>query len=177
VAHKPILRVLSGEGKLQFLGKEESEKWIRHLAPTLAFKGVGALWFNVENERFRSHAVAANVVSWLGDFDQCLLLITEYGIWPSSENLHLYYKLREAYKEKSKLHDSPGHLFEHGEQADLTTYLSLAIQFGWGGYLLPEPCTVELNLSHNGIIDVNTKLKMDMVRNSLASFSIPFHTH
>jgi hypothetical protein len=40
-----------------------------------------------------------------------LLFITEWGIWGSSENLHLYYKLRQSYGDQRLLHEEPGHLF------------------------------------------------------------------
>ena len=62
----------------------------------------------------------------------CLLLVTEYGIWPSRENQHLFYKLRAAYNEEREIHVAPGHYFLQHEHADLVTFLDLVMQFGWG---------------------------------------------
>jgi len=67
---------------------------------------------------------------------KCLLWITAWGIWPSSENLHLYYRLRETYGDRRLLEDAPGHLFLEHERTDLVSYLQLGITFGWDMYVL-----------------------------------------
>ncbi|HLQ52393.1 MAG TPA: hypothetical protein VK129_12900, partial [Terriglobales bacterium] len=48
-----------------------------------------------------------------------LLWITEWGIWPSSENWHLYYMLRQSYSDQRLLQEAPGHLFLGHESEDL----------------------------------------------------------
>jgi hypothetical protein len=40
-----------------------------------------------------------------------LLWITEFGTFPSNENLHLYYRLRQGYGDVRLLEEAPGHLF------------------------------------------------------------------
>jgi len=49
-----------------------------------------------------------------------LVWITEWGIWGSSENWHLYYTLRQSYGDLRLLHEAPGHLFLGHESEDLT---------------------------------------------------------
>src|SRR5262245_16258403 len=59
-----------------------------------------------------------------------LLWITEYGIWPHFENKHLYYRLRSSYGDNQPLFEVPGHCFVLDyERADLTTFLTIAIEF------------------------------------------------
>ena len=60
-----------------------------------------------------------------------LLWITEWSIWPSSENLHLYYRLRHTYGDHRLLHEAPGHLFLEYESEDLATFLQVAMLNGW----------------------------------------------
>src|SRR5215467_12367126 len=43
--------------------------------------------------------------------EACLLWVTDWGIWTSSENWHLYYRLRQSYGEQRLLDEAPGHLF------------------------------------------------------------------
>ena len=65
-------------------------------------------------EPYRVFFVAHRVASVFTYRMPTLLSITEWGIWPSSENWHLYYKLRQTYGDNRLLHDAPGHLFlEH----------------------------------------------------------------
>ena len=69
---------------------------------------------NYPTEPYRIIYFAHRVASELTYRRPTLLLITEWGIWPSSENWHLYYKLRQTYGDSRLLPDAPGHLFlEH----------------------------------------------------------------
>jgi len=82
-----------------------------------------------------------------------MLWITEWGIWPGSENLHLYYKLRQSYSDHRLLHEAPGHLFlKHGVE-DLASYLQIAMLNGWGGYVLAEADYLNAFFSHDEYID------------------------
>lgn len=51
----------------------------------------------------------------------------------------MFYKLRETYGEKRLLNEAPGHLFQKYEQADLATFIQLAILFGWDFHLCFSP--------------------------------------
>jgi hypothetical protein len=79
--------------------------------------------------------------------------ITEWGIWGSSENWHLYYKLRQSYGDPRLLHEAPGHLFLGHESEDLASFLQLAILNGWGGYILTQADYVNAFFSHDEYID------------------------
>jgi len=82
-----------------------------------------------------------------------LLFFTEWGIWPSSENWHLYYKLRQTYGDWRLLHEAPGHLFLEHEAEDLATFLQIAMLNGWGGYVLTQANYVNAFFSHDEYID------------------------
>ena len=56
-----------------------------------------------------------------------LVWIPEWGIWESSENLHLYYRLRNSYGDLRLLHEAPGHLFLGHESEDLASFLQIAM--------------------------------------------------
>lgn len=65
-----------------------------------------------------------------------LILVTEWGIWPSSENWLLYYRRRRTYGDDWLLAEAPRHLFLEHESEDLATFLQISILHGWGGYVL-----------------------------------------
>jgi hypothetical protein len=81
-----------------------------------------------------------------------LLWVTEWGIWPSSENWHLYYRLRQSYGDPKLLQEAPGHLFLDYETEDLASFLHLAMLNGWGGYVLTQANYVNLFFSHDEYI-------------------------
>jgi hypothetical protein len=82
-----------------------------------------------------------------------LLWITEFGIWPSSENWNLFDRLRRSYGETDSLRERPGHLFFGDEIDDLASFLQLSALFGWGGYLLTEADQINAFFSHDEYID------------------------
>jgi len=67
-----------------------------------------------------------------------LLWIKEFGTFPSTENLHLYYRLRQSYSDHRLLDEAPGHFFLEHEAADLETFLLVGIINGWEMHLFPE---------------------------------------
>lgn len=82
-----------------------------------------------------------------------LLWITEWGVWPSSENEHLYYRLRQCYGDLRLLHEAPGHLFLGHESEDLASLLQVSMLNGWGGYVLTQADYVNVRFSHDGFFD------------------------
>ncbi|HEX9222307.1 MAG TPA: hypothetical protein VF860_03160 [Candidatus Acidoferrales bacterium] len=100
-----------------------------------------------------------------------LLWITEWGIWASSENWHLYYKLRQSYGDHRLLHEAPGHLFLEHEAEDLGSFLQVAMLNGWGGYVLTEADYVNAFFSHDEYVDFFAELEENLagVRKALVS--------
>jgi hypothetical protein len=86
-----------------------------------------------------------------------LLWVTEWGVWPSSENWHLYYKLRQSYGDHRFLHEAPGHLFLDFEAEDFASVLQVAMMNGWGGYVLNQADYVNAFFSHDEYIDFYAK--------------------
>jgi len=84
-------------------------------------------------------------VAWLCNFvssclsprDNCLVWISDWGVWPTSENWHLYYRLRQSYGDQRLLHEAPGHLLLDYEGAGLVSFLQLGVLNGWDMHLLP----------------------------------------
>jgi hypothetical protein len=77
-------------------------------------------------------------------------------VWPSSENWHLYYRLRQSYGEQRLLHEAPGHLFLDFEAPELISFLQVALLFGWGGHLLPVAGFARAFVSHDEFVEFAT---------------------
>ncbi len=101
-----------------------------------------------------SFGLARRLVALLGDFDQAIMSVTAYGIWPSSENLHLYFRLREAYGNRELLDDSPGHLFLRHEQNDMITFVQVALMNAWDLHLFTSQNYGRCFVSHDGWVGV-----------------------
>jgi hypothetical protein len=121
-----------------------------------------------------SVVLARHLASWLGPFSNALLWVTEYGIWPSSENNHLYYRLRQSYGDQRQLYEAPGHEFLAEEIVELTTFLDLAIQFGWGAHLLSTPSAAYIFISHDEWILVQSDSQQSRIIRDLESIACRF---
>lgn len=112
-----------------------------------------------------AHWSANNVLGGQG----ALLWITEWGIWPSSENWHLYYRIRGSYGDQRAIHAAPGHMFGAHEMDDLASFLQLAMLNGWGGYVLTEANYANAFFSHDETIEFysDEQRTVDTIRSSL----------
>ncbi len=112
-----------------------------------------------------AHWIATNLTHRM----PVLLWITEWGIWPSTENWHLYYKLRQTYGNQQLLHEAPGHFFLDYESEDLASFLQLSMLNGWGGYILTQAGYVNGFFSHDQYIKFYAELEPNLacVRESL----------
>ena len=82
-----------------------------------------------------------------------MLWITEYGIWPSTEDPYTFRRMRVSYGLSDDLNNLPGHQFSSEETDDLRLFLTLVLIFGWGGYLVtecPDSRKFSLFISHDG---------------------------
>jgi hypothetical protein len=140
---------------LRFYTQEECEEWLSarerrkpDAVPDSYVKRVGH-----PAEPYRVFFLAHWIATSLMYRKPTLLWVTEWGLWPSSENWHLYYKLRQTYGDTRLLHEAPGHLFLEHEAEDLASFLQVAMLSGWGGYVLTEANYVNAFFSHDEYID------------------------
>jgi hypothetical protein len=85
--------------------------------------------------------------------DSCLLWVTEWGVWNSSENWHLYYRLRHSYGDLRLMHEAPAHLFLDYEGVDLVTFLEVGILSGWDMHLIPTVGYARAFVSHDEFVE------------------------
>jgi hypothetical protein len=150
--------------KLRFYSKQECEEWLsgKERVKPDTIPDIHTEQLHYPQEPYRIFSVAAWIASSLPHRMPVLLWITEWGIWPSSENLHLYYKLRQSYGDPRLLHEMPGHLFLGHESEDLASFLQVAMLNGWGGYILTQADYVNAFFSHDEYIDFFAQLENNL---------------
>jgi hypothetical protein len=86
--------------------------------------------------------------------DHCLLWVTRFDIFPSSENYHLYYRFRQSYGDLRLLHEAPGHLCLAYERPEVVTVVYLSMLFGWDVHLIPTVGYGRAFVSHDEWIEI-----------------------
>ena len=120
---------------------------VNHIERLPPFQHEIALSFS--EHRNRCYSIAQACVHWCGELDHSVLWVTEWGIWPSSENLHLYYTVRKSYGDFRPLWEAPGHEFLKHERTELVTFLDMVLLFGWGCLLFGNAQSSCLTVSHD----------------------------
>jgi hypothetical protein len=146
------------------LSNEESQDWCRRIGlqldeenrPILRTRAHCVEKSLAELKVLRLTSMSRWIAEYLQPFDECLLWVTLWDVWNSSENFHLYYRLRESYGDRRRLSAGPGHLFGGHESSDLATFIELALLFGWDFYLLTSPEYQTAFVSHDEFMQLFT---------------------
>jgi len=85
--------------------------------------------------------LAAAMIRALGEWDEAVLWLTRWLVWPSSENWPAYYAARGARGELRSIDDKPGHLFAAGEQDALVEFATFALRNGGTRSCSPPPAS------------------------------------
>lgn len=128
--------------------------------------------FSFSDAIARSFALARMLAGWLPESGTCLVIVNEYGIWPSSENRHLFARLRSSYGETRRINEAPGHVFSPGERDDLITLLDLIVRFGWGCIVLSSHATTSLMISHDEWMIVASEQGRDRIAEEAEEFGL-----
>jgi hypothetical protein len=149
---------------MRFYTGQECEKWLEERArtkPDIALQ-VHSLRFDYPKEPHGIYDTASWIAQTLSYRQPTLLWITKWGIWPGSENWHLYYKLRQTYGDLRLLQETPGHLFLEYEAEDLASFIQVAMLNGWGAYILAHANYVNTFFSHDEYIEFFAGLEANL---------------
>jgi len=140
---------------MRFYTKAECEEWLKGCGRTKpdADGRAAALRLDFPKDISGAYRWANWIASHLVFEEPCLIWIAEWGIWPTSENLHLYYTLRHAQNDFRLLHEAPGHFFLKHEKGLITSFLQVFMLNGWGGYILNQHGYVDVFFSHDEFIE------------------------
>lgn len=100
----------------------------------------------------------------LRPWNRCLFWITEWGIWESSENWHLFYRLRQSYGDHQLIEDAPAQLFLDYEADDLISFLQLGLTAGWDISLLSHDGYGQVYVSHDEWVEFVLQDKKELER-------------
>jgi hypothetical protein len=139
---------------MKILTKQEILEWCRKNA--IPFDDLGRPKFIYESEGFKIPADAGQRVALVKnnfqifkDEAEILIWFTEWGIWPSSERMHIFERVRLSYGENRPMMEAPGHVFNQEEAEDALSFATLGVLFLWDCYVLNPKGTKVLFYSHD----------------------------
>ena len=125
---------------------------------------------------FKSLWFSRCIESALQPREDCLLWMTGFGIWPSSENYHLYYRLRQSYGDFRLLHEAPGHYCLGYEQPEVISLVQISLLFGWDVHLLPTGGYGHAFISHDEWVQIgfDDPIQFEETRHALEHSKVQF---
>jgi hypothetical protein len=78
-----------------------------------------------------------------------LVWFSDWSVGPSDQRMHIFDRFRMSYGETRRLIDSPGHLFDHTEMEDATSFVTFAPLFLWNCYVTNPNRSKLLYFSHD----------------------------
>lgn len=140
---------------MQILSKTESVNWCKSNGIRLNKNGLPFLnrdelsYFSIPVDTGQKIATVKNHFEQFKDEKEILLWITEWGVFPSSERMHIFDRFRASYGEKRPLIEAPGHIFKNSEFEDALSATTIAVLFFWDCYVLNDNGTKVLFYSHD----------------------------
>jgi hypothetical protein len=89
------------------------------------------------------------IESILNMYSECLVWISDWGIFPSNENLQLFYRYRHSYGDSRLLSSAPGHLCLGYERAEIVSLAWLCSLQGWDVHIIPDSGSGSVFISHD----------------------------
>lgn len=124
---------------MRVLTKPEIARWSNaRNVPLAPATGLFEIRFAVPAESANQARLARALLDWLGPFDAVLLQFTD---WPQDrpEEMAIVDALRRGHGDRRRVLEAPGHVFESGEKAEVTGWLTLLLAFGWDAHFHPSP--------------------------------------
>jgi hypothetical protein len=90
--------------------------------------------------------------SFLGPLaPELLLWIGDWAVWPFSQHMPLFERLRQAFGEERPLNEAPGHLLTPDEAEDSVSIIAVALLFIWDCHILTSSGQDAAFVSHDEI--------------------------
>jgi hypothetical protein len=80
---------------------------------------------------------------------ETLILLDDWGVWPSSQHMPLFNRFREALGERRPLIEAPGHLITSSDSDDGISIIATSLLFAWDCYGISSSGRDAFYISHD----------------------------
>ena len=142
---------------MNILSKDECADWAKRykialderLRPFRCNNAPHRLWAKIPSSFSRVLWVMRQIESSLNIDSQCLVWVTDWGIFPSNENMQLFYRFRQSYGNNKLLSEAPGHLCLPNERDEIVSLIWLCALQGWDVHVMPDTGSSSIFISHD----------------------------
>lgn len=146
---------------MKFLGKDEAYDWFRDNDYKVSDGGDPITDLKISKTQIESDSgkridQSKCLLKCFEGANESFLYFSDWSVWPSGEQMHLFERLSSSYGEIRPLIERPGHLFSSEEFLDLTSFVILGATFLWDMYVLDSERKNFLFFSHDEFVKHST---------------------
>jgi hypothetical protein len=145
---------------MKVISKNEGKQWLAEnnfvLENDSVYMRSGAdkLIFALPDDSASKTILAQVIVKFIRERNvEGFFWISEYGIWPSCENMKLFDGYRKGMGELRPVWEAPFHLFNGEDLSDLECLLGISFYFYWGGIISLSDKEVIIRFNHDEFIE------------------------
>jgi hypothetical protein len=105
--------------------------------------------FSIPEDAGRRVALAKNLIALLDESAELLVQIGDWAVWPSGQHMPLFDRFREAFGERRRLIEAPGHVIPPSERDDAVSILVLSVLYLWNCHALSSTGDQAMFVSHD----------------------------
>ena len=140
---------------MNFITSIEAEQWVEKtldmkLTPeALRSRFKTSISYSLPSDTGRKTYLANCISRLVTPQPEGLLWMTSWNVWPSAENMNLFYGYRRSLSESRPLIEVPGHIFQSSELEQVECLLDLALYFMWDAWIIEGKNGVVIKISHD----------------------------
>jgi hypothetical protein len=144
---------------MRFLTPTQWQEWCVERQVPLCDAGwirpdIGAEHFHIADLPYPSDSgqkvsLARRLFSLVASQPETLVLVDDWAVWPSSQHLPLFTRIREALDEKRPLIEAPGHLVDTSDADDAISIVATSLLFIWDCYGISSTGRDAFYISHD----------------------------
>lgn len=147
------MKILTKEKASELLGGRPLDTFLSDWSNCLSQVGEA---YSIPLDSGRKTALARVLSNLLLRGSAVLLYVSGWGVWPSSENLDLFYGYRRSVGEGRTLAEAPVHLFERIDVDTFVSVLSMVFFFLWDAWVSDIEGKTLVRVSHDEWLEVFT---------------------
>lgn len=140
---------------MRMISRQESDDWLKaKFSKGFSWEAVKAAYphyvtYLLPTDTGARTCIARMLSGYIDATEPGLLLVKEWGVWPSSENMALFDGYRKSLGESRCIHEAPGHLFDGSDLTSVECLLDLALYFLWNTLLVDGAGSMVAFTSHD----------------------------
>jgi hypothetical protein len=144
------LKILTKQDASELLAGKSSDAFVNELWGQLHLVGA----YKIPSDSGHKTALSRLFAYLLMKNASVCLYVSGWSIWPSAENLDLFYGYRRALGETRQLIEAPFHVFESTERDALISILCMVLYFIWDAWVFDIEKHALIRISHDEWLEV-----------------------